>query len=772
MSSINNISISQLLGNLKDYGELILKIILLYIIVRITSALVVWIWRTLIVPLFRKRAYFYYYQNDGFYNESHPFGLLRRRRNTRWLINDKLVGYVEKRRNAQNSTENDYLIFLKSHGRSEVGQARMEDGVCKIFLNYYDKEGGMTPLDDRPVGFIDNGKIYAYYEDREHWWNDDRLETPLFIGDCECPSSRKGERYPKEGKTKGEKPDEEVLHYIDDERSEFDNGFGTGWPYFRKNCYGRKFVKTRQMNHGESVQDGKRFPYALLCSKLWRFLHVYPTGWDNKAMAWGYGYCTEDWRNPFKQNDDNGVPLICRAAAALLLARYEGFVLDPDEIPQKERRGPIPTVLLSFFIYLVSFSLFQRVAKYLLFPFMGPMLNETVVLIALFFVLWLFIIHPIRLLLMERTDTLESFLEKLNINVGVTGWMAMLTIVSVLGIVASIFWIGYEYFPIYVCALTAIVLNWAVYNARRWPIEGYGISRSGGDKREYHDDDRTEGRRRKQEKLKDHSESENKNGASGLAKDEDEQHGEKVDQVAMLSTPTRSLKFDESLYFDKDKLMELRIQNPSRRTPLGMHEGGYTKTAADMVEQEVRSDNSEGKLYSKVRRMAALINSFSSKNNLSSIEKIQLIMAICQPPNIEYQYDELCNELMIEGHNTGILIEGESAYKDYCRFPTESLHDKRGDCDCHAALVSALFTACGFACCFLVGDTNLGSHAAVGLEITDDLDSLKQYQEAVFSKEGKDYLYVETAGKCSIGHVPAGFKQMLEGEYYPIEPNA
>jgi hypothetical protein len=87
-------------------------------------------------------------------------------------------------------------------------------------------------------------------------------------------------------------------------------------------------------------------------------------------------------------------------------------------------------------------------------------------------------------------------------------------------------------------------------------------------------------------------------------------------------------------------------------------------------------------------------------------------------------------------------------------------------------LVSALFTACGFACCFLVGDTNLGSHAAVGLEITDDLDSLKQYQEAVFSKEGKDYLYVETAGKCSIGHVPAGFKQMLEGEYYPIEPNA
>lgn len=770
MLGIYNISISQLLENLKYYGELILKIFLLYIIVRIAAALLVWIWRTLIVPIFRKRAYFYYYQNDGFYTEERPLGLFRRIRNVRWTIKEKMVGYVEKNRGDIDNAF-DHAIYLKSYGRSPVGGAIYENGVCKIYLNEYDNEGGCTPNLDKPVGFIDNGKIYKYYADRESWLKNEPLDAPKFIGDCECPG--KDWFGKKKWPTKGEKPDEDVLRHIKEERDDATEreGFKDSWPYFRKNRYRRKKVKTKQANNGFSVQDGKIF-YAMLCSKLWRFLHVYPTGWDCKAMAWGYGYCTEDWRNPFKKDDDNGTPMICRAAAALLLARYEGFTLDPDEIPQRERRGPIPTVLLSFVIYLLSFALFQRVAKYLLFPFMGAMLNETVMLIALFFVLWLLIIHPIRCLLMERTGTFESFLEKLNINVGVTGWMVLLTIVSICGIIASIFWIGYEYFPIYVCALTAIVLNWAVYNARRWSIEGYGISRSGSDKREYHDDDRTEGRRRKQEKLKDHSESENKNGASGLAKDEDKEHGEKVEHEATLYTPTRFIKFCEPLYFDLDKLKDLRIQNPSRRTPQGMHEGGYTKTAADMVEQEVKSDNSEGKLYSKVRRMAALINSFSSKNNLSSIEKIQLIMAICQPPNIEYQYDELCNELMIEGHNTGILIEGESAYKDYCRFPTESLHDKRGDCDCHAALVSALFTACGFACCFLVGDTNLGSHAAVGLEITDDLGSLKQYQEAVFSKEGKDYLYVETAGKCSIGHVPAGFKQMLEGEYYPIEPNA
>jgi hypothetical protein len=770
MLVLNNITIGQLINNLKDLGKLILIIFLLYIIVRISAALIVWIWRTLIVPIFRKRAYFYYYQNDGFYTEERPLGLFRRIRNIRWTIKDKLVGYVEKNRGDLDSAF-DHAIYLKSHGRKPVGGAIYENGVCKIYLIEYDKEGGSTPNLDKPVGYIDNGKIYKYYADRESWLNGELLDTPEFIGDCECP--RRDWFGKHKWETEGEKPDEDVLQYIEEERDDAENrvGFKDSWPYFKKNCYRRKKVKTKQASNGISVQDGKTF-YAMLCSKLWRFLHVYPVGWDNKAMAWGYGYCTEDWRNPFKKNDDNGTPMICRAAAAMLLARYEGFILDPDEIPQRERRGPIPTVLLSFCIYLLLFSLFQRIAQYKFFPLLGGMLNETTNLIAWFFVLWLLIIHPIRLLLMDRTDTLESFLEKMNLNVGVTGWMVWLVVVSVCGIIASIFWIDCDYFPVFVCALITIILNWSVYNARRWPIEGYGGSLIEGNRRVYHDDDRTEGRRRKQEKLKDNSESENKNGTSGLAKDEDEKYGEKVNQVAMLNTPTRSLKFDESLYFDKDKLMELRIQNPSRRTPQGMYEGGYTKTAANMVEQEVRSDNKEGDIYSKVKRMAALINAFSSQNSLSSIEKIQLIMAICQPPNIEYQYDELCDELMVEGHNTGILIEGGTAYKDYCRFPSESLHDKHGDCDCHAALVGALFAACGFACCYLLGDTNLGSHAAVGLEIMEGLDSLRQYQEAVFSKEGKDYLYVETAGKCSIGHVPAGFEKMLDGEFYPIEPNA
>ena len=166
MLVINNISISQLLDNLKDLGELILKIFLLYIIVRISAALIVWLWRTLIVPIFRKRAYFYYYQNDGFYNEERPLGLFRRIRNIRWTIKDKMVGYVEKNRGDLDNAF-DHAIYLKSHGRKPVGGAIYEDGVCKIYLIEHDKEGGSTPNLDKPVGYIDNGKIYKEYDFRE-----------------------------------------------------------------------------------------------------------------------------------------------------------------------------------------------------------------------------------------------------------------------------------------------------------------------------------------------------------------------------------------------------------------------------------------------------------------------------------------------------------------------------------------------------------------------------------------------------------------------------
>lgn len=770
MLSIDIITTAQLLENLKYLGELILKIVLLYIIFRISLSLLV----SLIVPIFRKRAYFYYYPNDGFYTEDRPFGLFRRIRNIRWTIKDKLVGYVKKNRGDIDNAF-DHAIYLKSYGRKPVGGAIYENGVCKIYLIEHNKEGGATPVPDKPVGFIDNGKIYKYYADRESWLNDDPLDEPEFIGDCECPGRDWFGK--KKWDTEGERSDEDVLQYIEEERDDATDriGFKDSWPYFGKNCYRRKKVRTQQASNGISVQDGKTF-YAMLCSKLWRFLHVYPTGWDNKAMAWGYGYCTEDWRSPFRKNEDKGTPMICRAAAALLLARYEGFVLDPDEIPQQEQKGPIPTLLLSFIIYLALYKLvLVNWAQYLLFPFMGTMLNETLILIALFFGLWLFVVHLIRCLLMERTDVLESFLEKMNLNVGVTGWMILLTVVSLCGMIVPVFWVDFEYFPIYVCGLITFVLNWAVYNSRCWPVEGYGSVRRHGGKGEYHEDDRTEGRRKKQQKMNDDkatAEGENlKEKTSGLVKDEDRVNGEEITHEVILDMSTRSVKFKDSLFFDKDKLKGLRIQNPSRRHPHGMMEGGYSKTASDMITQEVQSNNSTGAIYSKVKRMASLVNSFAIQNNLSSVEKVQLIMAICQEPNIKYLKDEECPELMIEGYNTGILNEDGKSYKDYCRFPTETLHDKHGDCDCHAALMGALLVACGFGCCYLVGDTVSGTHAAVGLEITEDLAVLKQCKEALFTKNDKYYLYIETTGRWEIGHVPAGFDKMLKGDCYPIEPN-
>ncbi|MGP1447828.1 MAG: hypothetical protein ACTTKO_09970 [Candidatus Limimorpha sp.] len=730
---------NSLISSLIHYGEWILYIILSYFVLRVSSAIIVWVWRTLLVPIFEKRAYFYSYNNDGlFYNERRLFGLFRLRRNTRWLIKDKLVGYVVRKRGAKEDSEDSNTIYLRNHGKTPVGQAKMEEGVCKIILNRFDAEGGITPMDDRPVGYVANdGRIYKYYENRSAWLRDDKLEEPALIGQCELPRRRKG----KLDKTGGEVNDADVLEYITwdndaanpkNERSvrcdENDHvvGMDDSWYYFRKNWHRMKRVRSRLMKDGTPVADGARFPYAFLRSKLWRFLQVSPIDWTYKSMAWGYGYCTEAWRNPFQEKDDKNTNLILRAAAALLLARKEGFDLYEDEVGQREMRGPAPTALLSLCLYLPLYPLFEKIAGCLLFPFMGKMLNEIAILVGLFFVLWLLIVHPIRCILMEKRDGLEIFLQLLNANVGVTRWMRILVVACIAGIIASIFWLDYLYFPIYGVALIALIVNWFVFPARTWYIDGYLM---------------------------------NDNGQAET--DEDEANGEKVEHKVHLNTPTKNLVFKTCLYFDMDKLKELRSRNPFRESISLFGSSSYQDCAVGMISHEY-SDES---YYSKLKLMKSRINDFASKNNMSAVEKAQLIMLLAQPDNVQYAFDHDCPELLLGDEKCNLLEDDKQGkgFREYCRFPTETMHDKRGDCDCHAAFVAALFAACGYPCCYICADIKQEGHAAVGLLITDDLKVFVK-GNLTFKWEGKSYLYIETAGKgWHIGEIPPGFQDMLLG---------
>lgn len=772
---LQGITIASLLESLAGLGVLILKIALLYVVLRISSGLFVWIWRTLLVPIFEKRAYFYRYNSEGiFYSERGILGLFRIGRNYRSRINDTLVGYIATKRGQKDENPGANKIYLRRKGREFVGEAKSKDEegnsytnkqgetVCKIFLTDPDGEGGYE-VNVNAVGYVDKeGRVFKYYANREDWKNDKKLDEPEFIGECETPSVKiKG----KFDKTEEERSDADVLQYIEwkanesrfhrseenpsnveckeqliDERRTYldQNGvfqMDDSWHFFRRNWPFFKRVKSKVMTGGGAVNDGQRFPYAFLSAKLWRILHVYPTGWDCKAKAWGYGYCTEGFRNPFTQNSKD-FPMITRAAAALLLADKEGFYPGNDEVVSDGVPGAAATALLSLFIYIFLFPLTTILSSsHTLFPFLGTEYSSVVSLISYFFILWLCIVNPIRCIIRYDHEWLEAFLEQLNRNVGVLGWMSTLVVSLVIGLFGSMFLYGmdYQFFPLFFNALVAILVNWAFFHQQPWAISGI------------HEDfvpDETENEDSEQENT------------------DDEGETVEIHHKTSLNLPTKTIVFDEIIKFNPELLEGLRLNNPFRKHL----NSSYEDTVQKMIEKELNGD-----LYSKVHAVKSLISSYVNKYHLSPVEKVRLILRLCQPDNIDYKYDEECEELYkgFDDDNALLQKQENKGFVEYCRFPSETIYDKRGDCDCHAAYGAALLAACGFRSCFMVNK----DHAMCGIECTDELKAYQRGKENSFVKDNKTFIILETTGSFGIDEVMPFQAEMAEkNDSVIIEP--
>ena len=205
----------------------------------------------------------------------------------------------------------------------------------------------------------------------------------------------------------------------------------------------------------------------------------------------------------------------------------------------------------------------------------------------------------------------------------------------------------------------------------------------------------------------------------------------------------------------------------------------YSQRVRDMIERECREE-----VYSKIRYVKDRIDRFVSKHHLSYIEKVNLILKLAQPNNIDYAYDSCCPELlpqMDEPQPSPALLEDRrdgqegQGYIEYCRYPSETLHDKRGDCDCHAALAVGLLAACGIRCCYFTNYTDDDEgHAAFGIEVNEDTKAFLTSANRLTYK-GKEFIYTEATGtNCSIGEVPTGFQNMLNdpnrGTYAIVEP--
>ena len=738
------LSIPDLLHTLLNLLIVIVEIALIFTIAWLAGRLFRWLWRSLVIPIFQRRAYFYAFKEDdeGFYVEK-PLRILffRLRRNKRWALQKDLIGYVAKRTGGDDAdaggnaaqAEND-IFFTSFLHKTHVGQVKSprEEAMpgggtmrkCEVILKRSNIEGDQYY--DTPIGFInEKGEVYKYYENRNAAIKGKKLKEPVLIGFARSPQLQERKKFPGSYNTDAEA----AIEGIENTNEELNE-----WFFFRKR-------KKRNVKSQKIVTSATNKGHLSLWTAGWRVLHAHliDRNPDRKMTPWGVGYAVEDfWRNLFTK-DAFGFSLDARAVAALLLADKEGFYLREGEQGAEDKKGLWPTALLSFVCYLCAFPFLNRWEGWKnwcarLIDLVGPQITKVIVLILLFFGIWL-IVHLIRLLFYDATDRFESLLHKMNNNVGTSKWNTELIIVSAIGLILSIFVVDYLFFPIFFCALVVFIGQRLVFPPFQWDVE-FPVNGS-----EDHEEEKDEDE-----------------------DDEDEEDSdEEIEHEATITTIGKNCELKFKIPYNKDRLKSLRASNPFRN--------GNTPEYAERVHQMINQEYKE-EVYSRIRFVKNKIDRFASKHNLSYLEKIHLILKLSQPDNIGYEYDYNCSELLPQLDEPAPLPsllknrDGEGkGYYEYCRFPTETLHDKRGDCDCHAALAVSLLAACGMRCCYFTNYTDDDSgHAALGIEVDEELKKLVNSGNC-FTHQGKTYIYAEATGRdCSIGDVPPGFANMLNDE--------
>jgi len=174
-----------------------------------------------------------------------------------------------------------------------------------------------------------------------------------------------------------------------------------------------------------------------------------------------------------------------------------------------------------------------------------------------------------------------------------------------------------------------------------------------------------------------------------------------------------------------------RLRDKNRGQPLSFH-----KSLDDHIEHS-RSD--------EIFEFCVLLEAVFRKYRLSPWDRLQTVLRFCQPPNIQYVHDD-SDESVKD-------LEGTRA-EEYCRYPLETLADRKGDCDCHSVLAACLFYTLGYHCCVFALKTKdrKSRHLAVGVRPPGSGVLLPGSHSLRIRDQ--EYYYCETTGNWQIGRIP------------------
>lgn len=417
-----------------------------------------------------------------------------------------------------------------------------------------------------------------------------------------------------------------------------------------------------------------------------------------------------------------GQELMIRAAAVgALWQSVEDNETDRPDV----RVGFADLALPAALVFLLAYIPFSLAAhSFVLFPFLGQEVSYTLNMLV-FYLCIVWILYGVKHAMTLRNRSLAFILGLIDRNVGVGTINTVIIVLSVAGVLSCTFITSYTMLPLFLVLAFSFILNLKCFDGlwklnepcstwgRKWkrmaagstpsPVLPKGTSGKTWVERTFEWGPVLESR--------------------GIA-----HHQEQV-----------TVRLYEEDFNDPDAAGSVRNRNPFWKGVESYEE------LVDFASQVLNgSDENAGKVEETA--LTQIVNSayqICQRYNLADFELYSLVLSFCQT-NIRYMLDE-------ESEPVGRT-------KEYFRFPSETLYDGEGDCDCKSVLAYRIFDLLGVDVNFAVlkvGDSDCWNHAGI---------VLKKNQGAIvpLPPEFKEYasgkgVYCELTGEGYVpGELPKG----------------
>ena len=379
----------------------------------------------------------------------------------------------------------------------------------------------------------------------------------------------------------------------------------------------------------------------------------------------------------------------------------------------------LPAAVLFTFIYFLFYL--TGIGK-TSFPALGEQIGFTAALLLIYFAIWA-ILRQVKIEASLEGKTFDDFLMLIDRNTGVGGLNNWIILAAAAALLVSIFIYGSDFIPLQAAILIGAWVNRKYISKEPWELSDA--------------DDEQETRLPDWPDDGDDDEDGENPDDTPLPDDGDEPEVEGVDRSFTwdLDSWYHQLKGDLTLTFNPEKIAALRASNPFRLNPNRAHKAN----AAELFET--------CKKNKLVHQLLRYIDKCAREEGLGELDKMQFILDFVQKPNIQYEYDEKCDEI-------GNL-------REYARYPDETMYDGRGDCDCKAVLAAVLFREAGYKTAYLL----TSNHAAVAVAFKNKNanDLVTMADQSLVTKDGYMYFFCETTGDgFKIGDLGSTTKEAVE----------